>query len=300
MRKLLFLYTEIAGYFIACINTLVQEHEVQVRLVKWSVKAEAPFQFKLDKRIEVFEREEYTATGLEELCDAFNPDLVFITGWMDKAYVKMGKKFRRKNIPTVVGLDNPWVGTWRQRLGTAVFPLTLKSAYSHAWVAGIRQYEFARRLGFASSKIIGGYYSADVKAFQKKNVSPVDQYPKTILYVGRFLDWKGVQGLYDVFTKIQKENPNEWELLLVGNGPIQSELLPTDKIKIQSFLQPNELQKLAHQVGVFCLPSWHEHWGVVVHEFAAAGLPLIVSDGVNAGTAFVKHGYNGYHFEAKK
>ena len=53
------------------------------------------------------------------------------------------------------------------------------------------------------------------------------------------------------------------------------------------------------KASAFCLPSHYEPWGVVVHEAVAAGCPMIVSDGVSAGTAFVKNGYNGYVFKSK-
>lgn len=298
MKRILFLYTEIAGYVVACLNTLAAQEGVEVGLVKWSTKAEAPFQLEIEERIAVHAREDHTNASLQQLCEDFHPDLICITGWMDKTYVKIGRHFRKKNIPCLLGLDNPWTGSWRQKIGTATFPFYLRGAYSHAWVAGERQQEFARRLGFADSAIITGYYSADVKAFQRSNFPSATNYPKTILYVGRFLEWKGVRDLYHSFANIQARQPNDWQLLLVGNGHLQNELSATDKIKIQAFVQPKELQKLAQEVGAFCLPSHHEHWGVVVHEFAAAGLPLLVSDGVNAATAFVRSGENGFLFAA--
>lgn len=45
------------------------------------------------------------------------------------------------------------------------------------------------------------------------------------------------------------------------------------------------------------LPSRFEPWGVVVHEFAAAGFPLICSNAVGANSAFLEDGINGYVFE---
>ena len=45
--------------------------------------------------------------------------------------------------------------------------------------------------------------------------------------------------------------------------------------------------KIEAEGGVFVLPSHYEPWGVVVHEFALAGFPLIVSDCVGARSAFV-------------
>ncbi len=55
---------------------------------------------------------------------------------------------------------------------------------------------------------------------------------------------------------------------------------------------------MIEDTSVFVLPSRFEPWGVVVHEFAAAGMPLICSEEVGAATAFLKEGYNGYFFPA--
>ena len=46
------------------------------------------------------------------------------------------------------------------------------------------------------------------------------------------------------------------------------------------------------------MPSRREPWGVVIHEFAAAGLPLICSDACGAAQTFLIHGLNGFRFES--
>ena len=53
----------------------------------------------------------------------------------------------------------------------------------------------------------------------------------------------------------------------------------------EDFIQPENLEKVKN-AGCFVLPSLKDNWGVVVHEFAAAGLPLIISDGVGAKLLF--------------
>ncbi|MBL0119976.1 MAG: glycosyltransferase [Saprospiraceae bacterium] len=41
----------------------------------------------------------------------------------------------------------------------------------------------------------------------------------------------------------------------------------------------------------------NEPWGVVIHEFAIAGFPIICSDACGASDVFVRDGYNGYTFK---
>jgi hypothetical protein len=44
------------------------------------------------------------------------------------------------------------------------------------------------------------------------------------------------------------------------------------------------------------LPSTYEPWGVVVHELACAGFPLVLSSAVGAGERFLKETENGFRF----
>jgi glycosyltransferase involved in cell wall biosynthesis len=69
------------------------------------------------------------------------------------------------------------------------------------------------------------------------------------------------------------------------------------KIEVESFKSPDELAKLSQEAGAFCLPSVKEPWGVVVHEFAALGIPLLLSDIVGASKTFLIPGYNGFSFK---
>ena len=69
-------------------------------------------------------------------------------------------------------------------------------------------------------------------------------------------------------------------------------------IHVNDFVEPSRLPELFNNSAAFCLPSHNEHWGVVVHEAAAAGLPLILSDTVFSHTEFLINGYNGWIFES--
>ena len=48
--------------------------------------------------------------------------------------------------------------------------------------------------------------------------------------------------------------------------------------------------------GVACLPSYQDQWGVVVHEYALMGMPMLLSSGCGAASEFLIPGYNGLMF----
>ena len=64
------------------------------------------------------------------------------------------------------------------------------------------------------------------------------------------------------------------------------------------FLQPHHLVQELPRFGCFILPSRSEPWGVVVHEFAAAGFPLLLSDVVGSARHFLIDGLNGFSFNS--
>jgi glycosyltransferase involved in cell wall biosynthesis len=63
-------------------------------------------------------------------------------------------------------------------------------------------------------------------------------------------------------------------------------------------VQPKDFLPYVQQTGVFVMPSLFEPWGVVMHEFAAMGFPLLVSNKVGASECFLEENKNGFSFQA--
>ena len=85
--------------------------------------------------------------------------------------------------------------------------------------------------------------------------------------------------------------------VFIGKGTLKSYLLQQSDITVIDFLQPDELIGQLRDFGCFVLPSRSEPWAVVLHEFSAAGFPIICSDVCGAAPVFVTPGINGYVFK---
>lgn len=301
--KVLVLYSEIAGYFVACLKAFVEEYSAEVHVVRWPINPEAPFRFDNLPGITYHERKDYDDAGLLSLADKIGPDVVYIAGWIDKPYLKVGKKYRKMGVPVIAAFDTQWKGDWRQKFATAISPFYFMKCFTHAWVPGIWQFEYARRLGFPREKIETGMYSADSARFEavyeEAMAKKSESFPKRFIYVGRYLALKGVLELYHAFRELCEEEKHDWTLDLIGAGPLREKLEETEQIRLRDFVQPDELPRLALDAGVFVLPSRRDAWAVVLHEFAATGMPLLSTDAAGATTALVKEGYNGWQFRAK-
>lgn len=296
--KFLFLYTEIAEYFLACCNELAAHGEVHI--IRWPVNKEAPFQFQKNEKLKIYSKADYDVIQLKQLVNTINPDVIICSGWIDKDYLKITKTYFKK-IPTIMTCDTHWRGDLKQRIAMIVSRFTLLNIFSHAWVPGQIQKQYVLNLGFKEKNIETGFYSCDLNHFeaiyQSQKAQKQTHFPKRFLYVGRYYEFKGIKELWQAFIELQIEQPNEWELWCLGIGDIEPTNHP--KIKHFGFVQPKDLASFTLKTGVFVLPSRFEPWGVVVHEFAASGFPLLLSDKVGAKEQFLNEGKNGFVFKSE-
>lgn len=301
-KRIVFLYTELANYFVVCVNELVKQSGAKVHIVRWPVNNEAPFDFDFDRdNITVYDRKLYTEESLARLVGDINPHLIYCSGWMDKAYVKICRQWKGK-IPVVAGIDTQWNGSLKQHLHRLISPFTVQRSFSHIWVAGNPQKAYAQKLGYASDKILTGVYSADVPWFdnlyQRYKTEKEKNFPKRFVYVGRYLEFKGIFDLWQAFLQTLETQQHDWELWCLGTGDAWEQRVRHEKIRHLGFVQPRDMEQIIAQTGVFVLPSRFEPWAVAVHEFAAAGFPLICSNRVGAATRFLHDNQNGFVFEA--
>ena len=291
--NIVFFFNQFAGYFYESMRYLTEHYDVNVKVIAFRANAVAPFQFAEHPKIHIHYREDLTRQQLKEFVEEAQPSVLYLAGWRDRKDLALARRWR-KTIPVIMGLDNHWKGSLRQRLGCLLAPWFLHRAVSHVWIAGLYQYEFARRLGFKNKQILYGLYCAATQSFQRPNRT---SYPPILLFVGRLVSYKGVLDLADAFCELAEQGETDWQLMIVGNGPLRAQLPTHSQLLIRDFVQPEQLSDLMSQVGAFCLPSHKEPWGVVIHEAAAAALPLITSTVCGASTAFLVDGYNGYHFQ---
>ena len=290
-KKALFLCAELSDYFHNCIVTFAETFDIICHVVSLY---ESPFELFYHPLIKHFEKNNFNSGTFFTTFSDLKPSIVFTAGWLDSDYLKISKQFRKKNIPVLLGVDNHWLNSWKQKIGVAVKKKTILSAASHIWIPGIPQYEFALKLGFSQKNIMTGLYAANINHFQKGYIP--NKVNRNILFVGRLVNYKRPVELLQLFKDVNTKN--DWTLTIIGNGNCRPQLKETSNVKIHNFVQPKELIAYAKKASVFCLPSTREHWGVAVHEFCAAGKLLLLSDQVGAATDFLIHGYNGFEFKS--
>ena len=297
--KILYLYTEVMGYTIATINKLKQ-NGAEVHVVHWDHKKLTPYKINTSDKLYLYPKSKENKNSLVKLINELNPDVTVVAGWVDKDYLYVASILKKRGKTVVCGLDGQWCGTIKQYFGSVLGAINyFKKYFSHAWVAGIYQFEYALKLGFKKEEIIFDFYSADTSNFSneyRKNFNfKKKNYPHRFLYVGRFEKIKGLELLLKAWNRLS-DSKQDWELHLIGNGSLKKQLTYSDNIVVKDFMQPDKLINEIKDAGCFVLPSIYEPWGVVIHEFAAAGLPLVVSNKVGATKSFLINNFNGLYF----
>lgn len=293
--KIVFLYTELAAYFLKCCEKLSEKAEIHI--VHWPVNKEAPFNLQVNREITLYSKSNFNSSELKRLVEQLQPDILICSGWIDKEYLKICRRYF-KRIPTVLTCDTQWKGNLKQHLAVVISRFTLLRIFSHAWVPGEIQMKYVLKLGFEAKHIQEGFYCCDLDLFnaiynkRKEKRFAVDT--KRFVFIGRYYDFKGLPELWKAFEELHEEEPNEWELWCLGTGSLNGP--QHNKIKHLGFVQPEELEPILMQGTVFILPSRFEPWGVVVQEMAAAGFPMLLSEAVGAAEKFLEQKRNGFVF----
>jgi len=299
--KILFLYTEVMPYTLSTIKCLLNT-SVEVHVVHWDTKKLTPFFPTSLPGAFFYKRSLFNAYSLLSLANKLQPDITFVSGWQDNSYLYVAFSLRANNSKVVCGLDGQKFLSLKKLFASIIAKFgCFSSFFSHAWVAGPYQYEYARMLGFKKEVIVFDLYSADLNLFdlsyRNRIASTQIACPHRFLFVGRFEYIKGIDILLDSWDSLNSER-KDWELHIIGNGSIRLESNRQCGIIVKSFMTSESLSNEALNAGCFVLPSRFEPWGVVVHEFAAAGLPLILSDSVGSSSSFLISGMNGFKFSA--
>lgn len=205
--------------------------------------------------------------------------------------------------------ERPWI-FWGERLRHQVHPLKhrvqesllapLASASGIAAIGQWAQQDYLQR--FPEVPVEDLPYAPDVSAFAAARVrvdSAADQAACTFLFCGQMIARKGVDVLLQAFYQVAEEFPQA-RLLLLGRQDEATELganLPEGdwrkRVESVGFVGPQDLPAHFARADVFVLPSRHDGWGVVVHQAAAAGLPVIASEAVGSVRNLVVAGTSG-------
>jgi glycosyltransferase involved in cell wall biosynthesis len=195
---------------------------------------------------------------------------------------------RTIDVPTVfrfAGIKNPSI-RWRTMLATDRADMYVANSQSTA-------NRLKRWYGIDVAETV--YAGVDVKQFVPSE-QPANE-ELVVLFVGRLDDGKGVPDLINAVEGVNVQ------LRVVGDGNRREEFeelarqrLDSDSYTFIGEVPHEKVHKEYQAADLFCLPSYHESFGIVVLEALSCGLPVVTTN-LDAIVEYVDDGENALLFE---
>ena len=255
----------------------------------------------------LFETQKFSELSTKEVSckimsrlDSLNPDFL-VCGPIAFTSGAIGMRWAYKRKKKVILFDDSKHSHYKRSFLVNYIKLNLTNLAEGILVPSTEYDEEYSKWKIKKEKLYYGLNCIDNKyfsSFRSKNF--IDS--KKIICVARLVPIKNLETLLNCWKTIENSNP-EYRLIIIGDGPEQKKLS-----KVKNDLQLKNVQFLGNQTRrtiakklseseAFILPSYLEGWAMVVNEAMAAGLPVILSEKINAGHTLLKNSINGYSFD---
>ncbi len=218
-------------------------------------------------------------------------DLVIVGCYNSKVQIMAIVAMRLLNIPFAINID-----------GEPFIDNSIKGKIKKCILHGAKVYLTAGensakslRYYLGDNSLIKPYYFSSLSIAEIQRNNYIDsQRNKTVLVVGQYYDYKGMDVAFKVACKdcsihykfVGMGNRTEKFLQDFGGVPTNIEVIP--------FLSKEQLEEEYKTCGMLLLPSRQECWGLVVNEAASFGMPIVSTWGSGAAVEFLGSKYTQY------
>ena len=219
---------------------------------------------------------------------AFKPDLV-LAYWVYPDGFAALRVARALGVPCVVGALGSDIHV-RDGLNVMMTRHTITKADALLTVSEAMRTTAINDFGAAPARvhtIVNGFNTSvfgpgdQAQARQRLGLGADEQ---VVVYVGRFVEAKGLRELVAAARQLASANPR-FRLALIGDGVMKAELLAmvesaglASKVHLPGGLAPEEVARWICASDVLTLPSWSEGYPNVVVEALACGRPVVATD----------------------
>ena len=248
---------------------------------------------------------------LTQKLDTLKPDVVAVNGWYDRSALSALYWSLENNIPAVV-MSESAAGDEKRTWWKEIIKKNIVKQFGAGLVGGSRHADYLKDLGMPPDRIFMGYDVVDNEYFRKTAEEARAEKQKWqqqmalpenfFLVVSRFIPKKNLAFIIRAYHDYYQQMPGKaWDLLILGDGPLKSELAQltndlglTRQIRFDGFKQYQELPVYFGLAKTFVHASTVEQWGLVVNEAMAAGLPVVISERCGCVPELVHNGVNGF------
>ena len=252
-------------------------------------------------------------------------DAVLVFGWQTLAHIQMIQAAWNAGLPVLLRGDSTLrraaPGGARGALRRAMWLPARQQLYAAAFrrvagflAVGSRNLEYYRsfrvpqeKLFWAPAGVDNDWFSlpesqrAAARARIRARLRVTD---RTIVFASaaKLIGVKRPFDLVDAVADLRRRNI-DGHALFIGDGEERAAIEQrashagmAEATSITGFVNQRELPEWYAAADALVLPSASETWGLVVNEAMAAGLPVVVSDGVGCAVDLVREGENGFTY----
>lgn len=122
----------------------------------------------------------------------------------------------------------------------------------------------------------------------------------SILWTGRFLDWKHPEATIEIADRLKRDG-YYFEMQIIGTGKMENTLKKliqdknlSDCVKMLGSMKPDQVRSYMEQSEIFLFTSdRYEGWGVVLNESMNSGCAVVASHEIGSVPFLLKNGGNG-------
>lgn len=159
-------------------------------------------------------------------------------------------------------------------------------------------------LGFPIEKCYKWGYFPEFKKYENINKIIDNKIPFSILWVGRFIDWKHPDYAIKIADKL-KANGYDFKLNIIGGGILEEKLRNLiknykldDYVQILGSMKPEQVRSYMEKSEIFlCTSDRNEGWGAVVNEAMNSACAVIASNAVGSVPFLIKYKHNGLIYQ---
>ncbi len=201
-----------------------------------------------------------------------------------------------KKKPTFRRYPRYVLGTWLHHGRFMKYPLYLLC--SGAFVA-----EDFHRLGYYKNRCYRWGYFPQTKIYDDINALVTKKELNSILWAGRFIDWKHPEYAIELAARLKAEGYG-FRLQMIGTGNMQDVLNEqirqnglSDCVELLGSMPPESVRKYMEKSEIYLVTSdRYEGWGAVVNEAMNSACAVVSGDMVGAAPCLIRHGENGMLF----
>ena len=232
---------------------------------------------------------------------AFAPELVLGYWVYPDGYAAL-RTARTLGLPCVIGALGSDIHV-RSGISDRMTGITIRAADALVTVSEAMRQTSIQSFGAQPERvhtIVNGYnttvfHPRDQQLLRQKFGIPADA--KLIVYVGRFVEAKGLRELVQAFAAMAQTDPRT-RLALIGDGVMREELSALvsqaglgERVHLPGGQPPQGVAEWISAADILTLPSWSEGYPNVVVEGLACGRAVVATD--VGGTKEILNEHNG-------